>query len=470
MQKSTVELSQEQLERQRRAMERLRRMTESMPAAPLAFVDTYGCQQNEADSEKIRGMLSAMGYAFTQSEAEADVIVINTCAVREHAEQRVLGIIGALVHTKRAKPDQIIAVCGCMVQQEHIADTLRRSYRHVDLVFGPQALWRFPELLEKMLTGRGRLFETSDEPGVIAEGLPVRREGNIKAWLPIMAGCNNFCSYCIVPYVRGRERSRRPENVIEEARELVAEGYKDITLLGQNVNSYGRGADHGVDFPELLRRLSEIDGKFLLRFTTSHPKDASERLFQVMASSPKIARHIHLPFQAGSDRILKAMNRNYTKAHYLELVEMARHYMPDLVLTSDVIVGFPGETEEDFEETMSLLRAVRFDALFTFMYSKREGTPAARMQDDTPREVIHERFERLVKLQDIISTEKHAAFVGKTIEVLVDGETGDERYPLSARTNGNRLIRLTGPKSAIGSFVFARVTDSNKWSLFGEMV
>ena len=285
-----------------------------------------------------------------------------------------------------------------------------------------------------------------------------------------MVGCDNFCSYCIVPYVRGRERSRRPEKVIEEARALIAEGYKDITLLGQNVNSYGRGADHGVDFPELLRRLSEIDGKFLLRFMTSHPKDASERLFEVVAESPKIARHIHLPFQAGSDRILKAMSRNYTKAHYLGLIETARHYMPDIILTSDVIVGFPGETQEDFEETMSLLRAVRFDALFTFIYSKREGTPAAKMRDDTPREVIQERFKRLVALQDDISTEKHAAFVGKTLEVLVDGETDDARYPLSARTNGNRLIRLVGPKSAIGSFVTARVTDSNKWSLFGEIV
>ncbi|HHT16699.1 MAG TPA: tRNA (N6-isopentenyl adenosine(37)-C2)-methylthiotransferase MiaB [Papillibacter sp.] len=451
-------------------MERVRRLSESIPHQPLAFVDTYGCQQNEADSEKIRGMLSVMGYGFTQSESEADVIVINTCAVRENAEHRVLGNIGALVHTKRAKPSQIIAVCGCMVQQEHITDTLRRSYRHVDLVFGPQALWRFPELLEKMLTERGRLFETAEEPGVIAEGLPVRREGSIKAWLSIMVGCNNFCSYCIVPYVRGRERSRRPEKVIEEARELIAEGYKDITLLGQNVNSYGRGADYGVDFPELLSRLSELDGSFLLRFMTSHPKDASEHLFQVMAESPKIARHIHLPFQAGSDRILKAMNRNYTKARYLELIDMARHYMPDIILTSDVIVGFPGETQEDFEETMSLLRTVRFDALFTFIYSKREGTPAAKMEDGTPRDVIQARFDELVALQDAISAEKHAAFVGKTLKVLVDGETGDARYPLSARTNGNRLIRLTGAPSAIGSFVQARVTDSNKWSLFGEIL
>lgn len=470
MQKRSVEISPEQLDRQRRAMERVRRLSQERPQPPLAFVDTYGCQQNEADSEQIRGMLVDMGYTLTDSKADADVIVVNTCAVREHAENRVLGIIGALVHTKKAKPSQIICVCGCMAQQKRVAETLRRSYRHVDMAFGPQALWRFPELLEKVLTERTRLFETEEAPALVEEGLPIRREGTVKAWLTIMKGCDNFCSYCIVPYVRGRERSRRPEKVIEEARQLINEGYKDITLLGQNVNSYGKGEEHGVDFPELLRRLAEIDGKFLLRFTTSHPKDATERLFQVMASSPKIARQIHLPFQAGSDRVLKAMNRNYTKARYLELIDMARRYMPDIVLTSDVIVGFPGETEEDFEETMSLIETVRFDQLFTFIYSKREGTPAAQMPDDTPREVKLERFERLVALQDAISTEKHAAYVGRTLEVLVDGESEDPNFPLSARTNGNRLIRLIGPREAIGSFVQARVTDSNKWSLFGEIV
>ena len=303
------EIPAEELAGQREIMARVRSLTESSPRPMLAFVDTYGCQQNESDSEKLRGMLSEMGYGFTRDESEADVVVINTCAVREHAEQRILGNVGALSHTKRANRDQIIAMCGCMVQEPGMAERIKRSYPYVDLVFGPHVVWRFPEYLERLLKKRKRIFDTTDDGGAIAEGLPVLRDGNVKAWLSIMYGCNNFCSYCIVPYVRGRERSRRPEDVIREARELVEAGYKDITLLGQNVNSYGKDLPDGVDFADIIRMVNDIPGEFLIRFMTSHPKDAGERLFAAMAECGKAARHIHLPFQAGSDRILAAMNR-----------------------------------------------------------------------------------------------------------------------------------------------------------------
>ena len=287
---------------------------------PLAMVDTYGCQQNEADSEKIRGYLAEMGYGFTQDEFQADVIVVNTCAVREHAEMRVLGNVGALNHTKKNKPEQIIAVCGCMVQQQHMAEKIKKSYPVVDMVYGPHELWRFPELLEQVMTRHKRVFATEDSSGAVAEGIPLRRDGTVKAWLSIMYGCNNFCSYCIVPYVRGRERSRLPEDIVREARELVEQGYKDITLLGQNVNSYGKDLDCGVDFSDLLRMINDIPGDFLIRFMTSHPKDATEKLFQTMAECEKCAHHIHLPVQSGSDRILKVMNRNYDSAKYIRQV------------------------------------------------------------------------------------------------------------------------------------------------------
>ena len=332
-------------------------------------------------------------------------------------------------------------------------------------MFGPHALWRFPELLYRLVTRRGRIFDIADEPGSIAEGIPLVRQEGVKAWVSVMYGCNNFCTYCIVPYVRGRERSREPAVVLDEIRGLAAEGYKDITLLGQNVNSYGRDLEEDVDFADLLKAASEIEGDFLLRFMTSHPKDASQKLFDVMASSPKIAPCFHLPFQSGSDRILKAMNRVYDRAGYLDKVRRLRQAVPGVVITSDVIVGFPGETEADFEDTMSLIDEVRFDALFTFIFSPREGTPAARLPDDTPKEVKAARFQRLVERQDQISEEKHAAYIGKTVRCLVDGK--DEKG-LTARTPGNRLVRLTGDEGLIGRFADVRITGANKWSLSGE--
>ena len=467
---SNPEIPREDIEHQKLIMDRVRVQFANAGNEPLAYVDTFGCQQNESDSEKLRGMLTAMGYTLTKDEANADVIVLNTCAVREHAEMRVYGNVGALVHTKRQKPEQIIAVCGCMMQQKQAAEKIKRSYRHVDLVFGPQALWRFPELLERVMTERGRVFSIEDEPGAISEGLPVVRDGTVKAWLSIMYGCNNFCSYCIVPYVRGRERSRRPENILSEAEELIVSGYKDITLLGQNVNSYGIDLDIQTDFSDILYKLNELDGEFLIRFMTSHPKDAGERLFRTMAECDKVAHHIHLPFQAGSDRVLAAMNRGYTQAQYLELVETARRWMPDIVLTSDVIVGFPGETEDDFNETLQVLETVRFDALFTFIYSIRNGTPAAMMPDTATREEKQRRFDKLLKLQNAISEEKHARYIGQTLPVLVDGESGDERHPLTGRTNGGRLVHLTGSPEKIGSFQSAEITASSTWALFGTLV
>ncbi len=470
MNQNTTRISPEEIARQKDFCAQIHAMNAALPAQPLAYVDTYGCQQNEADSERLRGYLSEMGYGFTADENAADVIILNTCAIREHAEQRVFGNLGALVHAKRNHPGQIICVCGCMAQEKHVSERIRQSFRHVDLVFGPHALWRFPELLWRIHTRRGRIFDTPDEAGSIAEGIPVRREGKVKAWVSIMYGCNNFCSYCIVPYVRGRERSRQPEDILAEVRELAAEGYKDITLLGQNVNSYGKDLGReGVDFAWLLEQVNAVPGDFLIRFMTSHPKDASERLFDVMAKCEKVAPHLHLPFQAGNDRVLKAMNRGYTREHYLGLIAALRQRIPDIVLTSDIIVGFPGETTEEFEDTLKVLEAVRFDALFTFIYSPREGTPAARMPDPMPKEEKAANFQRLVDLQNAISAEKQAAYVGKTMRCLVDVLSDDPRHNLNARTAGGRLVHFSGDESLLGQYVDLKITDSSTWALFGEL-
>ena len=444
-------------------------LTAQWPEKPLAFVDTYGCQQNEADSERLRGYLAQMGYGFTQEEAAADVIVINTCAIREHAEQRVLGNVGALVHTKRDNPNQVICLCGCMAQEPHVAERLRQSYRHVDLVFGPQMLWRFPEFLRRVYLRRGRVFETEPNDGAIAEGLPVRRSGRLKAWVSIMYGCNNFCSYCIVPYTRGRERSREPDIILNEIQELAEQGYKDITLLGQNVNSYGKDLEGDWDFPRLLEAAAAIPGGFLLRFMTSHPKDATERLFDVMAKCEKVAPVIHLPFQSGNTRVLTAMNRRYTREQYLDKIRALRERIPNAVLTSDVIVGFPGETTEEFEDTLSLIEEVRFDALFTFIYSPRKGTPAAELPDPMTKEEKSANFDRLVEAQNRISLEKHQAYVGTVQRCLVDGESGDPRNDLNARTAGGRLVHLTGDPALVGQFVDISIVDCSTWALFGEL-
>ena len=435
----------------------------------LAMVDTYGCQQNEADSEKLRGYLAEMGCGFTEDEFAADIIIVNTCAVREHAEMRVLGNVGALNHTKKAKPGQIIAVCGCMVQQESMAQKLKMSYPVVDLVFGPHELWRFPELLLRVMDSHKRVFATEKDDGAVAEGIPVSRKDGVKAWLSIMYGCNNFCTYCIVPYVRGRERSRRAEDVVAEARSLIEAGYKEITLLGQNVNSYGKDLPEKTDFADLIRMIDAIPGDYLIRFMTSHPKDATEKLFKTMAECSHCAHQLHLPVQAGNDRILRAMNRSYNREKYIHQVELARSYMPDLVLTTDIIVGFPGETDEEFEDTISLCELVRYDAMFTFIYSKRPGTPAANMPDPYTRKDKQKHFDRLMEVSNRISGEKHKEYEGKIVRVLIDGETGKEEYNLSSRTNGGRLVHLHGDPSLVGSYAQVKITSSNTWALYGEI-
>jgi tRNA-2-methylthio-N6-dimethylallyladenosine synthase len=351
-----------------------------------------------------------------------------------------------------------------------MAEKLKRSYPIVELVFGPHELWRFPELLQRVVNSHKRVFATEKSPGVVAEGIPKERDGKVKAWLSIMYGCNNFCTYCVVPYVRGRERSRRPEDVVAEARELVAAGYKDITLLGQNVNSYGKDLACGTDFADLLRLINDIPGDFLIRFMTSHPKDATEKLFRTMAECGKCAHHLHLPVQAGNDRVLRAMNRVYDRAGYLEKVALARRYMPDLVLTSDIIVGFPGETDAEFEDTLSLIEEVRYDALFTFIYSPREGTPAAKLPDPFTREDKQRRFDALVETQNRISAEKHAAYVGRTLRVLIDGENPHRPGELTARTDGGRLVHLAAEKDRIGRWATVKITGSNTWALYGELV
>ena len=470
MDRKQVLIPQEQLERQREFEQKIRALHEGRTAPLLAMVDTFGCQQNVADSQHIMGMLEAMGFGFTDDPARAAVVVLNTCAIRDHAEKRVYGTLGALTHTKKANPEQIICLCGCMAQRPEVAEKVRQSYRHVDLVFGPQALWKFPELLYQVYTRRGRVFSVADEHGAIAEGMPVVREGRTRAWVSIMYGCNNFCSYCIVPYVRGRERSRDPEQIIAEVRQLVADGFKEITLLGQNVNSYGKDLDTPYDFADLLTALDAIDGDYLIRFMSSQPKDATHKLFDAMARSRHVAKQLHLPVQSGCDRVLRAMNRPYDKAKYLELITYARRVMPELVLTSDVIIGFPGETEAEAMETVALVEQVRFDALFTFIFSPRPGTPAAKMDDPMPREEKQKWFDRLCDTQNRISEELHAAYVGRTLRCLVDGESDDARWPLTARTAGGRLVHLVGDKSAVGTYHDVKITDSNTWALFGELV
>ena len=471
MKRQEVLIPTGEVQRQMEICRQLAQYNAEAGVQPLALVDTYGCQQNEADSEQIRGMLREMGYAFTEDTSVADVIVINTCAIREHAELRVLGNVGALTHTKRRKPNQVICLCGCSMQEPHMAEKIRKSFRHVDLVFGPHALWRFPELLQQVLLKKERVFATEQSDGRIAEGLPVVRRGKIKAWVSIMYGCNNFCTYCIVPYVRGRERSREPEQILEEVRGLVAEGYKDITLLGQNVNSYGKDLDSDVDFADLLAQINDIPGDFLVRFMTSHPRDASQKLFETMARCDKVAPQLHLPVQSGSSRVLKAMNRHYDRETYLDEVRRLKELIPDIVLTSDIIVGFPGETEEEFEETLSLLEEVRFDSLFTFIFSPRVGTPAAKMDDPVPMTEKKKWFQRLLDTQNRISVEKHKEYIGRILPVLVEEENpADAVNNLNCRTDGWRLVHVPGDVSLLGQRKKVKITDCSTWSLFGEFV
>ena len=462
-------IAQEELEQQLPFYDKVRQhyIDQNPDSPPLACIRTFGCQQNVADSERIKGMLAQMGFGFTEEVEEADFILFNTCAVREHACDRVFGNVGALKHIKRRNPRVIISVCGCMVQQPHVAERLKESYPFVGLVFGTHVIHRFPELLWQALNQRKQLSCTPREDGVIAEGIPVVRDGSFKAWLPIMYGCNNFCTYCIVPYVRGRERSRDPEIILKEAEELVKAGYKEITLLGQNVNSYGKGENHGVDFAELLRRVNTIPGDFTIRFMTSHPKDATPALFDTIAACEKVSRHFHLPFQSGNDRVLKAMNRRYTREQYLGLVRYARQVIPDISFTSDVIVGFPGETREEFEDTLSLVKEVGFTSLFTFIYSPRKGTPAAEMEDPISAETKSAWFQELSTLQEEVSAERLAKLVGTEQRALL--ESVGEGF-IEARLASNSVVRVQADPALIGRYATIRIDDARSWIMNGTVL
>ena len=432
-----------------------------------AFVLTFGCQQNEADSEKITGLCESMGYEIVTAPEDADLIMVNTCAIREHAEKKALSIVGQYKHLKAKKTTLVIGVCGCMVTQEHRKDEIKHRYPYVDFVFGTSSLHRFPQLLCEKLEKGKRLFCSEESEYLVAEGLPIKRESDYRAWVSVMYGCNNFCSYCIVPYVRGRERSREPDEIIKEVEGLVKAGYRDITLLGQNVNSYGKDSGDGYDFADLLSDLDKIDGEYLLRFMTSHPKDASRKLIDVMASSRHIAHQFHLPMQSGSDAILSAMNRHYDTARYLDIVDYMRQKMPDVTLTSDIIVGFPGETEEDFADTLTMLARVKFDMLYSFIYSPRKGTPAAEMEQ-IPAEIKSARFDRLLALQNAIALEKNQPLVGKRLRVLCDGVSKNNPALYSGRTVGNKIAFFEGTAEDTGRFVDFVPERADAFALYGR--
>lgn len=464
-------VSDEELEVQRQFAHKVNELTSKRYSSkPLACVVTYGCQQNVADSEHIKGMLEAMGYGFTEERTEAKLIIFNTCAVREHAEDRVFGNVGALKKYKLANPDVVIALCGCMMQQQHIAEKIKKSFPFVDLVFGTHVVYKVPELIYSALTKNRRVFELPDVDGVIAEGIPVKRDNDKKAWIPIMYGCNNFCSYCIVPYVRGRERSREVEDVVAEFKSLVDDGYKEITLLGQNVNSYGKDLEPKVSFSELLRMLNELEGDFRIRFMTSHPKDCTKELIETMAECDKVATHLHLPFQSGNDRVLKAMNRSYTREKYLSLINYAKELMGDeLSITSDIIVGFPGETYEEFCDTKSLVEEIKATSLFTFIYSARKGTPAAEMDDPVPYEEKSKWMRELLALQERISGEQMALHKGKVFKCFVYGKGKQGDNYLAARTDGNLIIEFVGDEGLIGTFQKIKVTEPLTYVMLGEL-
>lgn len=435
---------------------------------PLAFVHSYGCQQNVADGEKIKGILSLCGYGFCQRPEDADIVIFNTCAVREHAEARVFGNVGALQHIKRKKENMIICLCGCMVQQEKVTERIKRSYPFVDLVFGPHMLPNLPTLIMEKLNGKKRVFDIREQDGEVTEGIKTVRDNKVRSFVSVMYGCDNFCSYCIVPYVRGREKSRKSEEIINECRELIENGCKEIMLLGQNVNSYGKKLGENINFSELLRRINAIPGEFRIRFMTSHPKDATHELIDTIRDCEKVCSQLHLPVQSGSDEILRRMNRRYKRADYLDLIEYAKREIPDISFSSDIIVGFPNETREDFEKTMSLVKEVGYDMLFTFIYSKRSGTPAAEMEDSITPQEKSDRLRELIALQAEISEARNRERLGKTLRVLADSKGKTEGY-ISGRDEQNIIVEFPAPESVIGSFVNVKITEAHSFALRGTM-
>ena len=423
---------------------------------------------NEHDSEIIAGMLEEKGMTRTDAAADAGVIIFNTCSVRENADKRFFGTLGQVKKKKKNEPGTIVCVCGCMMQQQHIIDTVKTKYPWVDIIFGTHNIHKLPELLTNVMNEKERQIDVWPEGGEIVEGLPSKRLFSCKALVNIMYGCNNFCTYCIVPYTRGRERSRKPENVLNEVKALVSDGVREVMLLGQNVNSY-RG-DEKTDFAELIYKLDEIEGLDRIRFMTSHPKDLSDRLIKAFADCGSLCRNIHLPVQSGSSRVLEMMNRKYNRDQYMELVDRIREIVPEITISSDIMVGFPGETEEDFLDTLDLIERVRYDSAFTFLYSPRKGTPAAEDPDQIPEEIKHDRFNRMVDLINRISAEKNAAMEGRVEDVLVEGASKNSADALSGRTDGFKLVNFRGDRSLIGQIVPVRITKGKTFSLEGELI
>lgn len=436
---------------------------------PSFHVATFGCQMNARDSEKLTGILEQIGYVETDSE-DADFVLYNTCTVRENANNKVYGHLGYLHNKKKKNPHMMIALCGCMMQEEHVVETIRRKYQFVDLVFGTHNIYKFAELLVQAFLTRQMVVEIWEDTDQIVENLPVERKYPFKSGVNIMFGCNNFCSYCIVPYVRGRERSRQPEDILQEIRNLVADGVVEVMLLGQNVNSYGKNLSEPMTFAQLLTEVEQIPGLQRIRFMTSHPKDLSDELIEVLAHSSKICRHLHLPLQSGSTRILEKMNRRYTKEDYLMLVDKIREKIPDMAITTDIIVGFPGETEEDFLETMDVVEKVQYDSAFTFIYSRRTGTPAASMEGQVPEEVVKDRFDRLLKRVQEISAQKAGCYTGQVVEVLVEGENEHDAALVTGRMSNNSIVHFAADASLIGSLVQVRLTECKGFYYIGEMV
>ena len=440
---------------------------------PKYMITTFGCQMNEHDSEKLAGMLDAMGYEPTLMTDDCDLIIYNTCAVRENAELKVYGNLGHLKLAKRKNPDLKIAVCGCMMQQPHVVKEIKSRYKHVDLVFGTHNLYKFPELLTNSMDSDKLLVDVWDVDGEVVEGLRSSRKFELKAFVNIMYGCNNFCTYCIVPYTRGRERSRTPEDIINEIKELAANGTKEITLLGQNVDSYGKTLEEPITFAELLRMTNEVEGIERIRFMTSHPKDISDEVIYAMRDCDKVCEFLHLPVQCGSSKLLKKMNRHYTKEDYLRIIEKAKAEIPDIAFSTDLMIGFPGETEEDLLDTIDVVEKVRYDNAFTFIYSKREGTPAAKMEDQIPEDVKHERFNRVLSKVNEILGEINESYVGKTVEVLVEGRSKTDETKFTGRTRQNKLINFSvknPEEDLLGKLMNIKVTESTTFSLVGEEV
>lgn len=463
--------NEQEAARQKEIMERLKVRIAALSEGlgrPLTYCSVcFGCQMNAKDSEKLEGILETIGYVRTESE-EADFLIMNTCTVRENANLRVYGRLGQLKKYKKKNPNMMIALCGCMMQESLVVEKIKQSYRHVDIIFGTHNVFKLAELIERRLDAKGMVIDIWEGTDEIVEDLPSERKYPFKCGVNIMFGCNNFCSYCIVPYVRGRERSRKPEDILAEIRALVADGVVEVMLLGQNVNSYGKNLEHPISFAELLRQVEQIEGLRRIRFMTSHPKDLSDELIAVMAASTKICRHLHLPVQSGSTKVLKDMNRRYTKEDYLNLVSRIRAAMPDISLTTDIIVGFPTETEEDFEDTLDIVRKVRFDSAFTFIYSKRTGTPAAAMEAAADEETVKKRFDRLLSEVQEIAKETCGRYQGETVEVLVEGVDEQDHRLLTGRLSNNLLVHFPGERELIGTFQQVKLTEARGFYYIGE--